>query len=114
MKVETCYCNTSYLLGIVLEGQETDVSEQGLEDGGPYVRPVQHPLELGGVDHVALERRQEYLGCVGEDDDAEADRKVLHVHRPPHHAPAPVADLQQTVAQDDCVYQDMRHCAPEG
>lgn len=81
------------LLRIVLEREEADVAEERLEDGGPDVRPVQHPLELGRVLHVALKRRQEDLRRVREDDHAETDREVLDVHRPAHLAPAPIANL---------------------
>lgn len=82
-----------YLLSVVLERQEANVSEQSLEDGGPYVGPIQHPLELGWVDHVAFESWQEYLGRVREHDHSKTDGKILYIYRPPHHAPTPVSDF---------------------
>lgn len=103
-----------HLLGVVLEGEEADVAEEGLEDGGPDVRPVEHPLELRGVLHVALQRGEEDLGRVGENDDSEADGKVGKVEGPLHLRPTPVADLEEAVGKDDGVDEDVGHCAPEG
>lgn len=61
----------NHLLCIVLEGQKADIPESGLKHSSRYVRPVQHPVEFGAIDHVALERGQKDLGGVREDDDAQ-------------------------------------------
>lgn len=75
--------------------------------------PVEHPVEFGAIDEVALERRQKYLRGIAEDDDAQGYRKVLHVHGPLDPGPAPVADVQEAVADDDDVDEEMGHRAPE-
>lgn len=101
------------LLRVVLEGQEADVAEDRLEYGGGDVAPVEHPLELGPVDQVALQGGEEDLRRVGEDDDAKRDGEVLEVQSPLDLAPAPLGQVQQTVAEDDDVDGDVRHSAPE-
>lgn len=55
----------------VLPSEETDVAEEGLENGGGDVAPVEHAVELGRVGHVALERREKHLRRVAEHDDAQ-------------------------------------------
>lgn len=99
---------------VVLERQEAYVAEDGLKNGRPYVRPVQHPLELGRILHVALERRQEDLRRVREHDHAQTDGEILDIDGPPHFAPAPVANRKDTVTDDDRVDENVRHGAPEG
>lgn len=101
------------MLRVVLEGQEADPAEQGLERGRGDVAPVEHPIELGAIDEIALEGRQEDLRRVAEDNYAERDGKVLHVDRPLHLRPAPVTDLQDAVTDDDRVDEEVRHRAPE-
>lgn len=60
-----------HLLRVILEGEKADVTEAGLEYRSGYVGPVKHPVELGAIYHVALERGQEYLRGVREDNDAQ-------------------------------------------
>jgi len=55
------------LLRVILEGQKADVPESSLKHCSRDVRPVQHPIELGAVDHVALEGGQKDLRGVRED-----------------------------------------------
>lgn len=101
------------LLRIVLEREEADVAEDGLKSGRCDVRPVQHPIELGRIGHVAFERRQEDLRCVREHDHTQRYGKVLHVHSPTDLGPAPLTDFEQAVREDDEVDEQMRHGAPE-
>lgn len=82
-----------HLLGVILECQKAQIAEQRFEYGGRNVRPVQHPFEFRAIDHVTFERGQKYLRCVGENDDAQRYRKVLHVDAPLDFRPAPIADL---------------------
>lgn len=95
------------LLRIVLECQETNVSEHGLECSRNNVRPVQHPIELGWIGHAAFECWQEDLRCVREHDDAERDGKAFHVDGPSNFRPAPLANLQQAVGENDEVDEEM-------
>lgn len=53
------------------------------------------------------------MGSVGEYDDAKTDRKVLEIDGPFNFRPTPVADLQEAVAHDDGVDEQMGHRAPE-
>lgn len=102
-----------HLLRIVLEGQKADPAEERLERSRGDVAPVQHPVELGAIDEIALEGRQEDLRRIAEDNHAERDRKVLYVDRPLHLRPAPVTNLQDAVTDDDRVDEEVRHRAPE-
>lgn len=77
------------------------------------MRPIQHPFEFRGVLHVAFKRGQEDLRGVGEDDDAETYGEIGEVETPLHFGPAPVSDLQETVGEDYCVDEDVRHGAPK-
>lgn len=59
------------LLGVLLPSQEAEVTEQGLEDSRRDVGPVKHAVELGLVQHVLLQRGQEDLAGVAEDDNSQ-------------------------------------------
>lgn len=63
--------------------------------------------------HVALERRQENLRRVAEHDDAERDGESEDVDAQRHLGPAPAARLQETIAEDHHVDDDVSHRAPE-
>jgi len=102
-----------HLLRVVLEGQETDPAEEGFERSRGDVTPVQHPVELGAIDEIALEARQEDLRRIAEDNHAKRDREILYVDRPLHLRPAPVTNLQDTVTDDGRIDEEVRHCAPE-
>lgn len=102
-----------HLLRVVLEGQKTDPAEERFECSRGDVTPVQHPIELGAIDEIALEARQEDLRRIAEDNHAKRDREVLYVDRPLHLRPTPVTNLQDTVTDDDRVDEEVRHCAPE-
>lgn len=103
-----------HLLRVVLEGEETHVTEDRLECRSSDMRPVQHPIELGSIDHVALQGGQEDLRGVREDDDPEGDGKFAHVNAPPDTAPAPFGDLEEAVGHNDRVNHQVSHGAPEG
>lgn len=102
-----------HLLCVILEGQEADIAKDRLEGSRRNMRPVQHPIELGPVDHVAFECWQEDLRSVREDDDAERDRELAHINAPSDTAPTPFGDLQQTVGHDNGVNGQVSHCTPE-
>lgn len=102
-----------YLLRIILEGKEADPSKYGFEGCRGNVAPVEHPVELAAVLEVALKRRQEDLRGVAEDDDAKGNRKCFHIDTPLDLRPAPVADLQDAVANYDGVNEQMSHRAPK-
>lgn len=46
-----------HLLRVVLESQEADPAEERLERGRGDVAPIQHPVEFGAIDEIALECR---------------------------------------------------------
>ena len=48
-------------LCVLLEGDESDIPEESLEDRGSDVWPVEHAVELGLVQHVLLKSRHENL-----------------------------------------------------
>lgn len=79
-----------HLLRVVLERQKAHVAEQRLEYGGQDVAPLQHPVELGSVRQVTLERGQEYVRRVTEHDHSQRYGEVLHVDGPLDLTPAPV------------------------
>ena len=62
--------------------------------------PPQHGIKLPSVLHAALQRREEDLRGVGEDDDAHRDQEVLWVHRQRQTGPRPAASPTQTVQHD--------------
>lgn len=103
-----------HLLRVVLEGEEAHVAEDCFEGGCCDVRPVQHPVELGPIDHVPFECGQEDLRRVREDDDSEGNGELAHVDAPSHATPAPLGDLQQAVGHDNSVDDQVSHGAPEG
>lgn len=105
--------DAAHLLRVVLEGEEADPAEYRLEGRRGYMAPVEHPVELAAIYEVTLERRQEDLRRVAEDDYAKGNRKCLHIERPLDLRPAPVADLQDAVADYDRVYEQVSHRAPE-
>ena len=102
-----------HLLCVDTPRQEADVGEAGLEDGGGDVRPVQHAAEPRSVDEITLERRQEDLRRVAEDDDAERDRERPDVDADEHLVPFPLGGASEAVEQDDDVDEHVRHRAPE-
>lgn len=102
-----------HLLRVVLEREEAHVAEQRLEYGGRDVAPLEHPVELGPVDEVTLERGQEYLRRVAEHDHAQRYGEVFHVDGPLDLAPAPVGQLEHAVPEYDDVDEYVRHGAPE-
>lgn len=101
------------LLCIVLEGQEADVAKDSFECSCSNMRPVQHPIELGPVYHVAFQGGQKDLRCVGEDNDAQRYWEFAHVNAPSDTAPAPLGDLQQAVGHNNRINGQVSHCAPE-
>ena len=101
------------LVGVLLEGEEADVAEDGLEGGCRDVRPVEHALELALVDHVLLERGQEDLRGVAEDDDAQCDRETENVDVDRHLGEGPVVDLGEAVADDDGVDSHVHYSVVE-
>ena len=101
------------LVGVLLEGEEADVAEDGLEGGCRDVRPVEHALELALVDHVLLERGQEDLRGVAEDDDAQGDREAENVDVDRHLGEGPVVDLGEAVADDDGVDSHVHYSVVE-
>lgn len=62
--------------------------------------PSQHGIKPPSVLHTALQRREEDLRSVGEDDDAHRDKEVLWVHRERQTGPRPAAGQTQTVQHD--------------
>lgn len=62
--------------------------------------PPQHGVKLPSVLHAALERREEDLRGVGEDDDAHRDQEVLGVHGQRQRGPGPAVGSTQTVQHD--------------
>jgi len=74
-------------------GQEPDVGEYNFEDGGGDVSPVHHAAELGLVGEVALQRREEDLGGVAEDDHAQRDGEGPDVDPDLDLVPAPLLTL---------------------
>ena len=101
------------LLRVLLPGEESDVAEERLEDGGRYVAPVEHAVELCRVAHVALQRRQEDLRRVAEDDDAQRNGECEDVDAQRHLRPAPCGRLKKAVAHDHDVDDHVGHGAPE-
>lgn len=79
------------LLGLVGPGEVGDEREEAFEHAGGDVRPVHHAVELAGLLHVALQRRQEDLRRVAEHDDADGDGKLLDVDIELDLLPGPVA-----------------------
>lgn len=62
--------------------------------------PSQHGIKLPSVLHTALQRREEDLRSVGEDDDSHRDEEVFWVHRQRKTGPRPAAGTTQTVQHD--------------
>lgn len=62
--------------------------------------PPQHGVKLPSVLHAALQRREEDLRGVGEDDDAHRDEEVLRVGGQRQRGPGPAAGSAQTVQHD--------------
>lgn len=102
-----------HLLGVVLERKEADVAEYGLEDCSRDVAPVQHPLELRPVDEVTFQCGEEDLGRVREHNNSKRNREVFEIQSPLNLAPSPLRKIEQAIAEDDDVDEDVGHGAPE-
>lgn len=100
-------------MGVILKSHETDPTEYWFEGSRGNVTPVEHPFKFTSINKISLEGGQKNLGRITEDDDAERYWKLFHVETPLDLGPAPVADLQEAVAEDNCVYEQVRHRAPK-
>ena len=96
-----------------MERKKADPAEYRFESRGGNVAVIQHPVKLAAIDHVAFERRQEYLRRVAEDDDAKWDRECFHIDTPLDLRPAPVAYFQNTITKYDRIDEQVRHRAPK-
>ena len=68
---------------------------KGIQPG--WDLPVEHALELRGVDHVAFEGGEEDLRRVAEDDDAQRDGERQDVDAEGHLGPAPLLDPEKGI-----------------
>ena len=75
--------------------------------------PVHHAMEAFRFLHVALERRQEDLRRVAEDDDAERDGKRPDIDLKGHCVPVPRLDVAEAVDEYDSIDEHMCHGAAE-
>lgn len=101
------------LLGVLLPGQKPQVAEQRLEHGRHDVAPVQHAVELGLVDHVLLEGRQEDLARVAEHDNPEGDREGEYIHPQCDLGEGPLVGPEDAVAEDENVDQSVHYTVGE-
>ena len=70
-------------------------------------------MELGLVQHVSLQGGQEDLRSVAEDNDSQSNGKGEDVNTQRHLGPAPRADVEDTVAQNDCIDDRVNHTVPK-
>lgn len=102
-----------HLLGLVGPRQVGHQGEQAFEDAGSDVSPVHHAVELAGLLHVPLQRGQEDLRGVAEDDDADGDGELLDVDVELDLVPRPVSRPRQTVGDDQDVDDKVRDGAEQ-
>lgn len=75
--------------------------------------PLEHPDELGAINEIPFEGREEDLRRVAEDNHAEGDGEVVQVQRDLHFGPAPLGDEEETEGEDDGVDEEVGHGAVE-
>ncbi len=75
--------------------------------------PVHHAVELAGLLHVPLQRREEDLRGVAEDDDADGDWELLDVDVELHLVPGPVSRPGETVRDHEDIDDDVRDGAQQ-